>query len=199
MFHMNQNLKGVLAVEPVDLRKSFSGLYVMARSGLNEIPENGALFVFSNRSRNRVKVLCFDGSELFRMRSRIRWKSMSRSGPVRSESAVSAWSCQPICRWSKSGKKNWLFFGSAEAGQALLRAGGSFKVDGGEGHRVGFMAASISRTEFSKPWKTERAMMLWPMLSVSRCGIVRMPPMLARLIPCPALTCKPRACAQFAP
>ncbi len=28
MFHMNQNLKVVLAVEPVDLRKSFNGLQV---------------------------------------------------------------------------------------------------------------------------------------------------------------------------
>ncbi len=62
MFHMNQNLKVVLAVEPVDLRKSFSGLYVTARSGLDEIPANGALFLFTNRSHNRIKVLCFDGT-----------------------------------------------------------------------------------------------------------------------------------------
>lgn len=62
MFHMNQNLKVVLAVEPVDLRKSFNGLYATARHGLGEIPEDGALFIFSNRSRNRVKVLSFDGT-----------------------------------------------------------------------------------------------------------------------------------------
>ena len=62
MFHMNQNLKVVLAVEPVDLRKSFNGLYAIARNELNEIPESGALFVFTNRSRNRIKVLCFDGT-----------------------------------------------------------------------------------------------------------------------------------------
>jgi transposase len=62
MFHMNQNLKVVLAVEPVDLRKSFNGLYVIARSELGEVPEDGALFVFSNRTRNRIKVLCFDGT-----------------------------------------------------------------------------------------------------------------------------------------
>ena len=61
MFHMNQNLKVVLAVRPVDLRKSFHGLYAAARQ-LNESPEKGALFVFSNRLRNRVKVLCFDGT-----------------------------------------------------------------------------------------------------------------------------------------
>ncbi len=62
MFHMNQNMKVVLAVEPVDLRKSFNGLYTIASSELEEIPENGALFVFSNRTRTRIKVLCFDGS-----------------------------------------------------------------------------------------------------------------------------------------
>lgn len=59
MFHMNQNLKGVLAVKPVDLRKSFHGLHAAAQQ-LKETPEKGALFVFSNRPRNRVEVLCFD-------------------------------------------------------------------------------------------------------------------------------------------
>jgi len=62
MFHMNQNLKVVLAVEPADLRKSFNGLYAIASSELGEIPENGTLFVFSNRTRTRIKVLCFDGT-----------------------------------------------------------------------------------------------------------------------------------------
>ena len=62
MFHMNQNLKVVLATEPVDLRKSFNGLYVIARNELGEVPENGALFIFSNRTRTRIKVLCFDGT-----------------------------------------------------------------------------------------------------------------------------------------
>jgi transposase len=62
MFHMNKNLKVVLAVEPVDLRKSFNGLYAVARCELGEMPEDGALFVFSNRAKNRIKVLCFDGT-----------------------------------------------------------------------------------------------------------------------------------------
>ena len=62
MFNMNQRVKVVLAVEPVDLRKSFNGLYTIARNELDEIPEDGALFIFSNRSRTRIKVLCFDGT-----------------------------------------------------------------------------------------------------------------------------------------
>ena len=62
MFHMNQNLKVVLAVEPADLRKSFNGLYAIARNELGDIPEDGALFIFSNRTRTRIKVLCLDGT-----------------------------------------------------------------------------------------------------------------------------------------
>jgi len=54
---MNQNLKVVLAVESVDLRKSFNGLYAIARNELGEIPEDGALFIFSNRAQ--VSVLLF--------------------------------------------------------------------------------------------------------------------------------------------
>ena len=62
MFHMNQNLKIVLAMEPVDLRKSFNGLYTIARNELSEMPEDGAMFIFSNRAKTRIKVLCFDGT-----------------------------------------------------------------------------------------------------------------------------------------
>lgn len=62
MFHMNKSLKVVLAVEPVDLRKSFNGLYTIAQCELGESPEDGTLFVFSNRTRTRIKVLCFDGT-----------------------------------------------------------------------------------------------------------------------------------------
>ena len=61
MFPMNRNMKVVLAVRPVDLRKSFHGLHAAAQQ-LKEAPEKGALFVFCNRPRNRVKVLCFDGT-----------------------------------------------------------------------------------------------------------------------------------------
>ena len=56
MFHMNQNLKVVLAVQPVDLRKSFNGLYAIACSELRAKPETGGLYVFSNRTRTRIKV-----------------------------------------------------------------------------------------------------------------------------------------------
>ena len=58
MFHMNKNLKVVLAVDPVDLRKSFNGLYEIARCELGEVPENGAMFIFSNRTKTGSSRKC---------------------------------------------------------------------------------------------------------------------------------------------
>ena len=86
MFHLNQNLKVVLAVQPVDLRKSFHGLYAIA-AHLKESPEKGALFVFSNRPRNRVKVLCFDGTGCWVSTKRLEQGTFSwpKSGEVKKE------------------------------------------------------------------------------------------------------------------
>lgn len=49
-----------LATAPVDMRKSFDGLAEVVRAFLGHDPLSGSLFVFSNRSRQRVKVLWFD-------------------------------------------------------------------------------------------------------------------------------------------
>jgi transposase len=58
-------LKVFLAVEPCDLRKSFNGLHAVVTETLGEDPRNGALFVFTNRRRTRLKILFFDGTGLW--------------------------------------------------------------------------------------------------------------------------------------
>jgi len=65
------SLKVYLAVEFMDLRKSFNGLYAAAKNELKEDPESGALFVFCNKRRNRVKVLYWDGTGLWVMIKRL--------------------------------------------------------------------------------------------------------------------------------
>ena len=54
-----------LALAPADLRKSFEGLSSLARNQFKEDPLSGHLFVFTNRSRTRLKVLYWDGSGLW--------------------------------------------------------------------------------------------------------------------------------------
>jgi len=48
------------AAAPIDLRRSFDGLAAAARDVLGDDPRSGALFLFFNRSRDRVKILWYD-------------------------------------------------------------------------------------------------------------------------------------------
>lgn len=48
-----------------DMRKSFNGLYGIVAQQLNRDPTSGHVFVFCNRSRNRIKLLLWDGSGLW--------------------------------------------------------------------------------------------------------------------------------------
>ncbi len=57
------NAQGVqvwLATQPVDMRKSFDGLAEVVRAFLGHDPLSGNLFVFRNRSSQRVKILWWD-------------------------------------------------------------------------------------------------------------------------------------------
>lgn len=49
---------------PVDMRKGFEGLAALVRNELGGDPLSGELYLFANRSRNRAKVLLWDGTGL---------------------------------------------------------------------------------------------------------------------------------------
>ena len=55
-------LKVFLALDPCDMRKSFNGLNTLASEQLQAAPARDALFVFTNKRRNRIKLLYFDGT-----------------------------------------------------------------------------------------------------------------------------------------
>ncbi|HEX3625693.1 MAG TPA: IS66 family insertion sequence element accessory protein TnpB [Verrucomicrobiae bacterium] len=62
MLSFHSQLKVFVATAPCDLRMNFNGLWAAASERLGEDPKSGALFVFGNRRRNRIKILYFDGT-----------------------------------------------------------------------------------------------------------------------------------------
>jgi transposase len=62
MFFPEGHIRVYLYGQPVDMRKSFDGLYALARQGLQQDPLKGQLFAFVNRRATHIKVLYFDRS-----------------------------------------------------------------------------------------------------------------------------------------
>ena len=71
MLSFHAHLKVFVATAPCDLRASFNGLWNAAQMQLGEDPRNGALFVFGNRRRNRIKILYFDGTGVIVLAKRL--------------------------------------------------------------------------------------------------------------------------------
>jgi len=65
MLNVSGATRVLVATTPVDLRGSFNRLYGLVVEQLKDDPLSGHLFVFTNRRRNRLKVLYWDGSGLW--------------------------------------------------------------------------------------------------------------------------------------
>lgn len=62
MFFPEGHIRVHLYGQPVDMRKSFDGLYALTRHALGQDPLSGSLFVFINRRATQMKVLYWDRS-----------------------------------------------------------------------------------------------------------------------------------------
>ncbi len=60
-----------LSLGTTDLRKGFEGLGDLVRHQMKEDPLSGHLFVFTNRSKIRIKVLYWDGSGTWLLTKRL--------------------------------------------------------------------------------------------------------------------------------
>ena len=65
MLNVSGTTRVLVATTPVDLRGSFNRLYSLVVDSLKSDPLSGNLFLFTNRRRNRIKILVWDGSGLW--------------------------------------------------------------------------------------------------------------------------------------
>jgi transposase len=71
MLSFTGSLKIYVAVEPCDMRKGYEGLAGLVTTALQKDLRSGALFVFGNRRRTRLKILYFDGTGIWLMTKRL--------------------------------------------------------------------------------------------------------------------------------
>lgn len=64
-------IKIYVAVQPVDMRKQFNGLWSSVTEQLKEDPKSGAVFAFINKERSRLKLLYWDGTGVWVLAKRL--------------------------------------------------------------------------------------------------------------------------------
>lgn len=88
MLSFHSQLKVFVATAACDLRKSFNGLWAAATEQLGEDPKGGALFVFGNRRRNRIKILYFDGTGVCVLAKRLEQGTFNWPRPAASKAKL---------------------------------------------------------------------------------------------------------------
>ena len=71
MIQITPQMRILVAVEPADFRKGVDGLARLCRQALQDDPFSGALFVFRNRRRTSLKLLCYDGQGFWLCQKRL--------------------------------------------------------------------------------------------------------------------------------
>jgi transposase len=66
-----RGLRVCLAAQPADLRRSFEGLALLVKEALKEDERSSQIFVFTNRRRDRIRLLYWDGTGLWLMTKRL--------------------------------------------------------------------------------------------------------------------------------
>jgi transposase len=71
MLSFTGGLKVWVALEACDMRKGYDGLAALVTGRFEMQPQSGALYVFTNRTRTRLKILYWDGTGLWVMGKRL--------------------------------------------------------------------------------------------------------------------------------
>ena len=113
MFGLGPATRIYLGVDAIDMRKGFNGLYGLVRDRLGHDPLSGHLFLFTNRSRTRIKALVWDGSGLWvcakRLeRGRFSWPSAPLSGSITMRPEELAMLINGLDFTQAKSRRNWL-------------------------------------------------------------------------------------------
>lgn len=84
MLRPDSDIQVYLYAEPVDMRKSIDGLSLLVEKEMELSPMSDALFVFCNRARDKIKLLCWENNGFIvwykRLeKQRFRWPSSGES------------------------------------------------------------------------------------------------------------------------
>lgn len=71
MLSFSGSLRVLVALEPCDMRAGFNTLQALVAEKLREDVKTGALFVFTNRRRSRLKILYWDRTGLWLLSKRL--------------------------------------------------------------------------------------------------------------------------------
>jgi transposase len=71
MLAFPHSIRIYLALAPVDMRKQYDGLWAAAQTQLGEDPKQGAVFLFANKDRTRLKLLYWDGTGVWVLAKRL--------------------------------------------------------------------------------------------------------------------------------
>ena len=71
MIQVAPQMRILVAIESVDLRKGIDGLAQLCREKLGADPFSGCLFIFRSRRATAIKVLAFDGQGFWMAQKRL--------------------------------------------------------------------------------------------------------------------------------
>lgn len=71
MIHLTHATPVFLATQPADFRKGLDGFIALCRLSLAQDPRQDARFVFINKRKTMIRVLCYDGTGFWLMTKRL--------------------------------------------------------------------------------------------------------------------------------
>lgn len=88
MFQLHNKTKIVLSLEPQDLRKSFNGLGVVVINDHKMQLTEGAIHLFINKTKTRLKILHSDGSGIWCATKRLEQGTFSWPKPSQPDQTI---------------------------------------------------------------------------------------------------------------